>query len=215
MRQGPAPTPWSSSGAGQRRPGSDRTSPLSPYVTTKSDIDAFVGISGRIAPLSGHDDACGRKNGAKKGHNHGSGQADAPALAAWSRAARSGPPRASQASQTHQVSPRGPSWLPSRSDDTVRVGASGRRGVGAPGRRRVGRRTPGAGCRGWATRAQALALADGSGERAVPESAGSVRYDRIVAFDLGGAPDPAGALKLDRGPHPPWYCETLPVKCRS
>jgi hypothetical protein len=53
------------------------------------------------------------------------------------------------------------------------------------------------------------------GSGALPESPGSVRYDRIAAFDLGGTRDLGGALKLVRGPLHPWYCETLPVKCRS
>ena len=37
----------------------------------------------------------------------------------------------------------------------------------------------------------------------------------FAAFDLGGTPGLNSLPELDRGPHPSWYCETLPVKCRS
>ena len=113
------------------------------------------------------------------------------------REARPGPHHASQASQTRQALPARARSCPHQGDSTA---GAGRR---TPQPRAAGRRA-----------GRQYRWSSGSGERAEPQSGGSVRYDRIVAFDLGEH-DPDGVLKLDRGPHPPWYCETLPVKCRS
>ena len=190
-----APTPWSSSGGGRRRPGSDTTSSQAPCATRKQDIGVIVGISGRIAPPSEHADAHGRKMPPPTEHNRGSRPRSARPGA---RLDPDGPTRVGRTNlkrlkgpQTSQSGVAAP-WLPQPRGEMVRGGG---------GARRRGERL-------------GVPLPCGSGERAASESGGSVRYEAFGCLILANT-RLDGVLKLDRGPHPPWYRETLPVKCRS
>jgi hypothetical protein len=46
-------------------------SPLSPWTPGKNDIRLIVCYSGRIAPISVHDDVCDRRTRARPAHDHG------------------------------------------------------------------------------------------------------------------------------------------------